>query len=110
MNNWLKPVLLAVVLTAGAVCVQAGDHGPSDGVEITRVIVHGITRLLSPYPPPPPPPPRPRWYPPPPRYWRPPPPRHWNPPPPPHHPMRPGRPGRPGGPDQRPPADRPPKR
>lgn len=104
MNRTVKSLLLTVILVAGASCVQAGDHGPSDGVEITRTIVNGISWILRPYPSPPPPP---RWCPPPPPpRWCPPPPR-WNPPPrPPHH----MRPGRPGGPDRRPPAARPPKR
>lgn len=74
MNKIAKTLLLVAVLVVGATCVQAGDHGPSDGVEITRAIVHGITQILSPRPTPPPPPPR--WAPPP-------PPRHHHPAPPP---------------------------
>ena len=47
MNRTAKSLLLVTVLVAGATCVQAGDHGPSDGVEITRAIMHGITRILA---------------------------------------------------------------
>ena len=107
MNRTAKSLLLAAILVAGATCVHAGDHGPSDGVEITRAIMHGITRILAPYPwnPPPPPPPPPRYWcpPPPPPRWcppPPPPPRRWAPPPRHHHPrpvrppMPPGRPRR----------------
>ena len=75
MNKIAKTLLLVAVLVVGATCVQAKDHGPSDGVEITRTIVHGITQLLNPRPTPPPPPQR--WAPPP-------PPQRWAPPPPPN--------------------------
>ena len=55
MNKIVKTFLLVAVLVFGATCVQAKDHGPSDGVKITRAIVDGITQILNPRPTPPPP-------------------------------------------------------
>lgn len=99
MNKIAKAFLLVAVLVFGATCVQARDHGPSDGVQITRAIVHGIAQILSPRPVAPPPP---RWAPPPPppRRWTPPPPPRRNPPPPPHMGPR-NPPDRRGGPPRR---------
>ena len=77
MNKIAKTFLLVAVLVFGATCVQAKDHGPSDGVKLTRAIVDGITEILNPRPTPPPP----RRTPPPPRRQnhQPPPPRQMPP-------------------------------